>query len=124
MALIKPLTTPTHFLPRFIQLSLRLLTFANVKNYPGNFQTLVHAHTTVYSLMELINQRLGETTQKLTVYRNDSGETMIPLDPHHTLQDSGYQGGPKNAPQEVELMYDFTTEFKDCPILNTDHYFM
>jgi hypothetical protein len=70
----------------------------------------------------LINKRLGETTHKLTIYK-DNGGTRVPLDPHLTLQESGYEGGPRDLPQDVGLLYDFMTEFNDCPILTTDHYF-
>ena len=93
-----------------------------MKNYPGNFQILIHAHVSVYSVLELINKRLGETTQKLTLYRDKGGE-RVPLDPYLTLRESGYEGGPGDLPQEVGLLYDYMTEFNDCPILTTDHYF-
>ena len=76
----------------------------------------------MYSILELINERLGGTTQKLTIYK-DLGEDRVPLDPHMTLQEAGYEGGPKDLPQEVGLLYDFMTEFNDCPILTSDHYF-
>ncbi len=72
--------------------------------------------------MELINKRLGETTRKLTIYRNEGGK-RVALDPHLTLQETGYEGGPRALPQEVGLVYDYMSEFNDCPILTTDHYF-
>lgn len=111
------------FSPRYISLELRLVTFANLKTYPGNFQVYVHAHDSVHSVMELIDDRLGETTQKLTVYRVNAEGKNIPLDPHLTLEETGYQGGPRNQPQHVQLLYDYITEFKDCPVLTCDHYF-
>ena len=73
--------------------------------------------------MELINNRLGETTQKLTIYRVDGKGKNVPLDPHLTLDESGFPGGPRNQPQPVSLFYDYVTEFNDCPILTCDHYF-
>lgn len=90
-----------------------------MKKYPGNYQTLVHAHVYVHSVLQMINSNLGGTTQKLTIYRTEEGK-RVALDPHLTLQESGYPGGPKNMPQDVALLYDYTTEFNDCPILTSD----
>lgn len=109
--------------PRYISLELRLITFANIKTYPGNFQVYVHAHVTVHSIMVLINNRFGETTQKLTIYRVNAEGKNISLNPHLTLEDTGYPGGPRNEPQLVHLLYDYVTEFNDCPVLTCDHYF-
>ncbi|XP_028391679.1 uncharacterized protein LOC114516411 isoform X2 [Dendronephthya gigantea] len=108
--------------PRYIQLELRLVTFANVNSYPGNFEILIHAHVSIYSIVELIHERLGESTQNLTIYKDNERE-MVVLDPNVTLQETGFEGGPKNLPQDVALLYDYMTEFNDCPILTSDHYF-
>ena len=113
----------TNVFSRFITLELRLVTFANIKKYPGNFDVDVHAHITVHSVTELIHNRHGETTRKLTIFRVANDGNNIALNPHKTLQECGYPGGPRNEPQRVNLVYDYVSEFNECPVLTCDHYF-
>ena len=56
------------------------------------------------------------------MYKEKEGK-RVPLNPHLSLQEAGYEGGPRNFPQEVGLIYDYMTEFNDCSILTSDHYF-
>lgn len=73
--------------------------------------------------MNIINERHGTTLRFIKIYDEDAQGKRIELDPHKTLEDCGYLGGPKTMPQKLELIYDYTTEFHDCPILMSDDYF-
>ena len=112
-----------YFLGRFIQLELKLLTFLRINSYPGHFQVLVHAHIRVQGLINLINERHCETLRYVKIYNEDSQGKRNALDPQTTLEDCGYLGGPKTKPQKLDLFYDYTTEFHECPILMADDYF-
>ena len=94
-----------------------------MKSYPGHFQVFVHSHIPVYSVESLINERLGGTATNLAIYCDTSKGQRMQLDRHKTLQDCGFQGGPRHEPQLVELLYNYEIEFNDCPLLMCDHYF-
>lgn len=102
------------------------MTFANLphmKNYPGHFQLYVHAHVSVLSIVELICERYGGTLRNVSIYCVTKSGEKVKLNPHDKLQDCGFTGGPRPEPQLVELLYDYETEFRDCPLLMCDHYF-
>lgn len=108
---------------RFILLELRLVTFNDIKDYPGHFEVLVHAHIPVSSLHQIIVDETGVMTSKLSVFydKSRSREAMLPV--HMTLQDLGYEGDTYDDPEELTLYYDYKVEFIDCPLLLCDHYF-
>ncbi|XP_048576492.1 uncharacterized protein LOC5513395 isoform X2 [Nematostella vectensis] len=113
--------------PRFLSLELKLITFANLpqmKNYPGHFQLYVHAHVSVHSIAELISQRFGGTPRNISIFCETKDKERVLLDHHKKLNECGFKGGPRPEPQLVELLYDYETEFRDCPLLMCDHYFM
>ena len=94
-----------------------------MKSYPGHFQVYVHAHIPVQCVESIIHSRFGGTTTKIAIYGETKKRERVKLDPHKTLQECGYSGGPRPEPQLVELVYDYVTEFSDCPLLMCDHYF-
>ncbi len=102
---------------------MKLLTFYRVNSYPGHFRMLIHTHTTVQGLISIINERHGGTLRHVKIYDEDDSGAKITLDPHKTLEECGYLGGPKPRPQKLELVYDYITEFHECPILMADDYF-
>ena len=103
---------------------MKLLTFLRIQNYPGHFRILAHSHITVQGLIDIINERHGGTLRYVRIYHEDNRGERTQLDRHKTLEECGYLGAPKTKPQKLELIYDFTTEFHDCPILMSDDYFI
>ena len=108
---------------RYILLEMRLVTFNDIKEYPGHFEVLVHAHMSVSSLHQLIVEETGIISTKLSIFydKSRSREAMLPI--HMTLQELGYEGDTFDDPDEVTLYYDYKVEFTDCPLLLCDHYF-
>ena len=113
---------PFEFSFRFVQIEMKLLTFLRIQNYPGHFRVLVYSHITVQGLIDIINERHGGTLRYVKVYHEDSRGERMELDVHKTLEECGYHGAPKTEPQRVDLLYDYTTEFHDCPVLMSDDY--
>lgn len=109
--------------PKFILLELRLVTFNDIKDYPGHFEVLVHAHIPVSSLHQIIVDETGIMSTKLSIFhdKSRSREAMLPV--QKTLQELGYEGDTYDDPEELTLFYDYKVEFIDCPLLLCDHYF-
>ncbi len=84
---------------------------------------LIHTHMTVQGLVNTINERHGGTLRHIKIFDENENGDRISLEPHKTLEDCGYLGGPKHRPQHLELLYDYVTEFHECPILMADDYF-
>ena len=59
----------------------------------------------------------------MKIYAEDANEKRIELQPDKSLEECGYLGGPKTKPQLLQLIYDFVTEFHECPLLMCDNYF-
>ena len=71
----------------------------------------------------MINDRHGDTLRYVRIYHEKQNGERVPLDPYKTFEEHGLYGGPKTRPQHLELLYDYATEFHDCPILMCDDYF-
>ncbi|XP_033626909.1 uncharacterized protein LOC117289753 [Asterias rubens] len=110
--------------PKYVYIFLKFVTFDNVRSYPGHFSVVVHAHLTVYGLIEIIKQRMDLGTTKLRIFSDKSRDSSCLLMPDKTLQQCGIEGGTRSKPEETVLYYDYTTEFHDCPVLMSDFYFM
>nr|XP_022346002.1 uncharacterized protein LOC111138365 isoform X2 [Crassostrea virginica] len=109
--------------PRYIWLELRLVTFdRELRNHPAHLEVMVQSDTTIYSILQLINQETGIHSTKLSVFADDSRSREAMLVPEATLQDLGFEGDSHDDPQEVTLYYDYKVEFTECPILLCDHY--
>ncbi|XP_033126705.1 uncharacterized protein LOC117124550 [Anneissia japonica] len=110
--------------PRYIRLHLRLSTFDNLRSYPGHFTVTVHSHISIYGITEIIKEEIDVCSTKIKIFRGKARETSNLLQADDTLDTLGFEGGTKNEPVDLTLYYDYTTEFHDCPILLTDHYFI
>lgn len=118
------LWTPASLEPRYILGSFKLVTFMDTfKNHPCHFKKVVHAHVTVYALIQLIKQETGIQSTTLTLFRDKSRTAESSLPEHASLDELGYDGGSRYSPTEHTFLYDYTAEFDDCPILLSDHYF-
>ena len=112
---------------RYVHVHFKLMTFDNYKDHPMHFKRLVTDSTTVLGLMEMIRNETFLQSPKclnqLFLFREKSYETSAQLPQELTLEDCGYEGGPKLKPLKIDLYYDYKVEFKDCPLLMCDHYF-
>ncbi|XP_067859936.1 uncharacterized protein [Heptranchias perlo] len=108
---------------RYVSLELRIITFNSMKSHPGHFQEMVYSHMKVYGLISRIRHRTGIESTRLRVFKDQSSsqKSLLPLD--LSLEECGFRGGPHHSPPSVPLYYDYSIEFRDCPILNCDHYF-
>lgn len=93
-----------------------------LRNHPAHLEVMVQSDTTIYSILQLINQETGIHSTKLSVFADDSRSREAMLVPEATLQDLGFEGDSHDDPQEVTLYYDYKVEFTECPILLCDHY--
>ncbi|XP_041375999.1 uncharacterized protein LOC121388638 [Gigantopelta aegis] len=109
--------------PKFILLTLRLVTFDNMKNHPGHITVLVHTHIPVFGLIQIIVQQTSILSNKLAVFSDKTRSKDCRLPPENTLEEYGFRGGRREDPEEALLYYDYTVEFNDCPLLLCDHYF-
>ncbi|XP_022103410.1 uncharacterized protein LOC110986092 isoform X3 [Acanthaster planci] len=110
--------------PKYVYIYLKFVTFDNLRSYPGHFSVIVHSHLTVFGLLEIIKERTDLGTTKLRIFSDKSRDASCLLLPDKTLEQCGIQGGTRSKPEETVLYYDYSTEFHDCPLLMSDHYFM
>jgi len=110
-------------LPRYILLELRSVTFDRLQDYPGHLELLVQSHLPVVAIIQLIIQHTDISSTTLSVFTDASRSPESVLPPSLTLEEAGFPGESREAPEEVTLYYDYTVEFKDSPILMCDHYF-
>lgn len=120
LGLWKPYIDPQ---PRYVQVLFRMVTFDNLRSYPGHFSKVVHSHIFVYGLISLIKDETDAATTKLRLYLNKTREASDLLMPDKTLEEYGFKGNTRDNPQDVLLYYDFVTEVDDCPLMNCDYYF-
>ncbi|XP_019629836.1 PREDICTED: uncharacterized protein LOC109474060 [Branchiostoma belcheri] len=109
--------------PKYIDLELRLVTFDKMKNHPGHFNITVHAHLTIFGVIQIIKEETDIATTRLKVFRDDTRTQEALLFPDMTLAECGYEGDSRQNPEEVTLYYDYGVEFNDCPLLLCDYYF-
>ncbi|XP_002737056.1 uncharacterized protein LOC100371068 [Saccoglossus kowalevskii] len=110
--------------PKYVLLELRLITFDNVRSYPGHFKKLVHSHLTIYGIMQIIYEETATESSKLKIFQDKTRNTEALLMPDVTLEEIGAKGGVYQDPEPMVLYYDYTTEFHDCPLLMSDYYFV
>lgn len=120
MSIVEPWLEP---LPRFIALEMRSVTFDMYRDYPGHLELLVHSHTPICGLIQIIIAETDISSTKINIFRDRSLSDASVLDLGLTLEDCGFPGDSQESPEEVVLYYDYKVEFKDCPILMCDHYF-
>ena len=85
---------------------------------------MVPSHTTVATVMERIRQETGQLSSWIRLYDDVKLDMKSMLPPQYSLEKCGYKGGSIDDPMTIELFYDYKVEFKDCPVLMCDHYFL
>ncbi|XP_044037658.1 uncharacterized protein LOC122869098 isoform X2 [Siniperca chuatsi] len=109
--------------PMFIRLSVRLIPFDAAAAHPGNFELVLSSSSRVFSLIRMIQDRVGIQTSRLEVFQSREPTQEARLPPESSLEECGFKGGPEETPPEDTVYYDYRLLFTDCPILNCDHYF-
>ena len=112
-----------YLISRYVEVMMRLATFDTMNNHPGHFNKVIHSHTTVRGLMQIIREETSLCSNKLAVFTDKSRDAAAMLPVHKTLEECGFEGGSKRNPTELLLYYDYVVEHKDCPLLLCDHYF-
>lgn len=108
---------------RYIDVSLRLLTFDASGTHPAHVRQLVHAHVTVLHLAHIIRAETSAATRHVYIYP-DRGADTEPLPDDQSLEQCGFVGGPRAAPTRLLLYYDYTVDIgSGCPLVMCDHYF-
>ncbi|CAK6968869.1 uncharacterized protein LOC122967239 isoform X1 [Scomber scombrus] len=108
---------------RFIRLSVRQIPFDFAAAHPGNFEVVLLSSSKVYSLIRLIQDRVGIQSSRLEVFRSRTPTEEVRLPPASSLEECGFKGGAEETPAEAAVFYDYRLPFTDCPVLNCDHYF-
>jgi hypothetical protein len=107
---------------------LRLVTFANDKEYYGHVKDImISIHEPVYELIEIIKEKTDIASMMIQIYKESSKSKGTALDNSKSLEYYGYTGGlyneVKKNGEKLVLFYDYATLGTDCPILNSDYYF-
>nr|XP_019950027.1 PREDICTED: uncharacterized protein LOC109634168 isoform X1 [Paralichthys olivaceus] len=108
---------------RFIRLTVRLIPFDSFTEHPANFEVVLSSSCRVFSLIRIIQDRVGIQTSRLDVFRSRAAAEEVRLPPESSLEECGFKGGEEERPPEETVYYDYKLEFTDCPLLNCDHYF-
>jgi hypothetical protein len=74
--------------------------------------------------MDLIRQETSVAARRIAIYKDNTRSVAAMLPTNYTLEKCGVKGGPIDQPEELELFYDFKTDYIDCPLLMCDHYFV
>eukprot|EP00062_Callorhinchus_milii_P026024 gi/632987668/ref/XP_007882683.1/ PREDICTED: uncharacterized protein LOC103171703 [Callorhinchus milii] len=109
--------------PSYVFLELRFLTFNQLNSHPGHFREVTNCDLTVYGLTERVRAHSAIPATKLSIFREPDTSQKSALPEHWSLEDSGILGGSRHSPAPAVLYYDYSVEFRDCPILNCDHNF-
>lgn len=108
---------------RYLDISLRLLTFDGTRSHPAHVRQLVHSHLTVLHLAYIIRVETSVATSRIFVYPDRAPDTE-PLPEDQSLEQCGFVGGPRGAPVALLLYYDYPVDVgSGCPLLMCDHYF-
>ena len=108
---------------RYLDVSLRLLTFDGSRSHPAHIRHLVHSHVTVLHVTHIVRALTGVATSQIFIYADRAPDTE-PLPDDQSLEQCGFVGGPRSAPTSLLLYYDYTVEIgASCPIVMCDHYF-
>lgn len=74
--------------------------------------------------MELIRKETNLLSTRLAIFKDNSRHLKSMLPAEYTLEQCGFEGSTMDDPVKIELFYDYKIEFKDCPLLMSDHYFV
>ena len=112
----------------YIKLDLKHITFVNDKEFRGHIkEEIVNTKTKIYSLIELLKDRLDIVSYKISIYQDVSKSKNSYLDENRSLESYGYAGGAYNdvlqSNEKVVLFFDYWILKNEDPILNCDFYF-
>jgi len=108
---------------RYLDISLRLLTFDGTPSHPAHIRQLVHSHLTVLHLTQILRAQTSIATSRVFVYPDRAADTE-PLPEDQSLEQCGFTGGPRGMPTPVLLYYDYLVDIgSGCPLIMCDHYF-
>ncbi|KAI3359493.1 hypothetical protein L3Q82_013893 [Scortum barcoo] len=105
---------------KFVRLSVRMIPFDSAAAHPGNFEVVLSSDSRVFSLIRMIQDRVGIQTTRLEVFRSRVPAEEARLPAESSLEECGFKGGPEESPPEDTVYYDYRLLFTDCPILNCD----
>ncbi len=107
-------------LDRYVNLKVTLAAFQDVKAHPGHFELEVTDSTTIHGLKETIQTHMEQTADSIALFKESSCSRASYLLPSYCLLHCGLHGGPKSAPTDAEVFYDYVPAIMDCPILMAD----
>ena len=111
----------------YLHVHFKLITFDNFKSHPAHFKKLLTTNTSVLSLLEVIREETQlqspKSLHQLILFRDKSFDPSSQLPEDLSLEECGFTGGPKAKPEHIDLYYDYKIEFRECPLLMSDHYF-
>ncbi len=116
----------SHLFRRYVLLEIRLITFANDKDFIGHIRDeMAYTHMSVYSLKQLVKQKADIASTQITLFRDPTSNSRHSvLDETLTLEESGLKGGPFDRPKEYCIYYDYATSFHFDPLMSSDFYFI
>lgn len=90
---------------------------------------MIVTHSTIYSLIELIKQKVDIASSRISIYRDVTKSKQSYLEETKTLEECGLATGAGayndvfKSQDKLTLYYDFKILNNDDPILNCDYYF-
>lgn len=91
---------------------------------PTTFEALITQDYTGFMLRELVRMRVPQlATKAIVVFTEASKYAESLIKCHQKLSDFNFTGGPKCAPTEINLYYDYTMGRIDCPMINSVFYY-
>lgn len=100
-----------------------LAPFVHMPSHPGHTHLTVTDSTTVHSLQEMLQDGLSGTAAAIAVFTDASLQPASMAAPRRRLVEMGLVGGPRAAPTQAQLYYDYIPLVADCPLLMADYYF-
>lgn len=91
---------------------------------PTGFEALISQDYTGFMLQELIRRRVPQlATKAIVVFTEASKYTESLIKCQQKLSEFNFTGGPKCAPTEINLYYDYTMGRVDCPLVTSVFYY-
>ncbi|VDM25077.1 unnamed protein product [Hydatigera taeniaeformis] len=91
---------------------------------PTTFEALITQDQTGFMLRDLIRMKVPElATKAIVVFTEASKYTESLIKCQQKLSEFNFTGGPKCAPTEINLYYDYTMGRIDCPLIGEVSYY-
>jgi hypothetical protein len=112
----------------YIKLDLKLVTFANDKEFKGHIKDeIICTNFKILSLIELIKEKNDIVSMKISIFHDTSKSKASYLEENKTLESYGFAGKTYadciESSEKVVLFFDYMILANDDPILNCDFYF-